>query len=51
MFAILKKILKKKEDFSHLDSKGKATMVSVVEKERSHRVACARALIKASNEL
>ena len=51
MFAILKKILKKKEDFSHLDSKGKATMVSVVEKERSHRVACARAFIKASNEL
>ena len=28
MFAILKKIFKKKEDFSHLDSKGKATMVS-----------------------
>ena len=51
MFAILKKIFKKKEDFSHLDSKGKATMVSVVEKERSHRVACARVLIKASDEV
>ncbi len=51
MFRFLKKVFKAKSGFSHLDVSGKAKMVSVVEKKRSHRVACARAIIKASSEL
>ena len=56
MLKFLKKVFylkntSQRKKFSHLDSKGKATMVSVVEKERSHRVACARVVIKASDEV